>query len=82
MVGVAKAGVEEGVDQLAETSIVAPSGEIVAQARGTGDELVVHACDLDATRPYKEGIFNFEKNRQTQHYQLITGRRAAQSPAG
>ena len=72
VVGVAKAGVEEGVDQLAETSIVAPSGEIVAQARGTGDELVVHACDLDATRPYKEGIFNFEKNRQTQHYQLIT----------
>ena len=32
VVGVAKGGVEEGVDSLAQSMIVAPSGQIVAQA--------------------------------------------------
>ena len=32
VVGVAKGGVEEGVDSLAESCIIAPSGQIVAQA--------------------------------------------------
>lgn len=81
VVGVAKAGTEEGVAQLGETAIIAPSGEVVAQAAGEGDELVVHACDLDETRPYKEGIFHFGQNRQIQHYGLITQRRAAELPA-
>ena len=80
VVGVAKAGEEEGVNQLGETAIIAPSGEIVAQAEGEGDELVVHACDLEETRPYKEGIFHFGKNRQIQHYGMITERRAAEMP--
>ena len=80
VVGVAKAGEEEGVNQLGETAIIAPSGEIVAQAEGEGDELVVYACDLEETRPYKEGIFHFGKNRQIQHYGMITERRAAEMP--
>ena len=36
------------------------------------DEVIVHSCDLDATLPYKEGIFNFEKNRHIQSYGPIT----------
>ena len=47
VVGVAKGGVEEGVDSLAQSMIVAPSGQIVAQAYTAGDELVVARCDLD-----------------------------------
>ena len=47
VVGVAKGGVEEGVDSLAQSMIVAPSGQIVAQAFTAGDELVVARCDLD-----------------------------------
>jgi predicted amidohydrolase len=82
VVAVAKAGLEEGVDQLAETAIIAPSGEIVAQAEGCGDELVVHLCDLDATRTYKQGIFNFGRNRQLQHYSAITAQREARPPGG
>jgi len=81
VVGVAKGGVEEGVAQLAETAIIAPSGEVMVQAEGQGDELIVHACDLDETRPYKEGVFHFGRNRQIQHYGLITEQRAAQPPA-
>ena len=50
VVGVAKGGVEEGVDSLAQSMIVAPSGQIVAQALTSGDELVVARCDLDWCR--------------------------------
>ena len=41
VVGVAKGGVEEGVDSLAESMIIAPSGQIIAQATTAQDELVV-----------------------------------------
>ena len=47
VVGVAKAGREEGVDMLGGSAIVSPNGEIVAQARSVDDEVVVAACDLD-----------------------------------
>ena len=40
VVGVAKGGVEEGVDALAQSAIIAPSGEIVARCTTVGDELV------------------------------------------
>ena len=40
VVGVAKGGVEAGVDSLAQSMIVAPSGQIVAQALTAGDELI------------------------------------------
>ena len=50
VVGVAKGGVEEGVDSLAESQIIAPSGEVVAKAVTTGDEVIVAACDLDCLR--------------------------------
>ena len=47
VVGVAKGGVEEGVDSLGQSMIVAPSGQIVAQALTTDDELIVAHCDMD-----------------------------------
>ena len=53
VVGVAKGGVEEGVDSLAQSMIVAPSGQIVAQALTAGDELVVARCDLDWCARYQ-----------------------------
>ncbi|MDH3706192.1 MAG: N-carbamoyl-D-amino-acid hydrolase, partial [Acidimicrobiia bacterium] len=57
VVGVAKGGVEEGVDNLAESAIIAPSGEIVAMAETVGDELVAATCDLDWCRRYTETVF-------------------------
>ena len=54
VVAVGKAGMEEGVSQIGLTSIIAPSGEIVAQSKTTGDELIIHDCNLDDTRVYKE----------------------------
>jgi hypothetical protein len=74
VVGVAKAGVEEGVEHIAGTCIIAPSGEIVALARTAGDELITYACDLDAGRALRESTFNFARHRRVEHYTLITER--------
>ena len=50
VVGVAKCGVEEGCEMIGGSSIVAPTGEVVAQALTQGDELVIARCDLDLGR--------------------------------
>ena len=80
VVAVAKAGVEEGVSQIGLTSIIAPSGEIVAQSRTLADELVVHACDLDEALAYKD-LFDFGVNRRIEHYGPIASQAAATPPA-
>ena len=80
VVGVAKCGVEEGVLQIGQSAIIAPSGEIAAQATSLEDELIVARCDLDATRSYKTTIFNFEKHRQPEAYRMIVERKGAVPP--
>ncbi|MCB2009926.1 MAG: N-carbamoyl-D-amino-acid hydrolase [Geminicoccaceae bacterium] len=79
-VAVAKAGIEDGHPLIGGSMIVDPDGFIVAEATGEGDELVLHDCDLDATRFGKETIFAFERHRRTEHYGLITGRTGAIPP--
>jgi predicted amidohydrolase len=71
VVGVAKAGLEEGVRQIGGSCVVAPSGEIVAQATTDGDEVITAQCDLDQCRSYKEHIFNFAAHRRPEHYWAI-----------
>lgn len=80
VVGVAKGGVEEGVDSLGQSCIIAPSGQIVAQALTTGDELVVAECDLDWCRRYKETLFDFDKYRRPEVYSRITNQRGVILP--
>lgn len=80
VVGVAKGGVEEGVESLAHTVIIAPSGQIVAQCITNGDELAVAEIDLDYTKFYKETVFNFDLYRVPQHYRLISEQRGAVAP--
>jgi len=75
VVGVAKGGVEEGVDSLGQTCIVAPSGQIVAQAYTTDDELVVARCELDWCSKYKDTLFNFDKYRRPEVYGSITAQK-------
>ena len=59
VVGVAKAGNEDGVRQIGNSMIVAPSGEIVAACSTESDELAIARCDLDLTLSYKNTTFNF-----------------------
>ena len=82
VVGVAKAGIEEGVDSLGQTSIIAPSGQIVAQALTTADELVVARCDLDWCNNYKNTLFDFDRYRMIEHYGIITSQRGVIRPEG
>ena len=80
VVGVAKAGLEEGVEQIGNSIIVAPSGEIVAACTTTGDELALGRCDLDLTASYKNTTFNFARHREPGQYRLIVERKGAIPP--
>jgi len=75
VVGVAKGGVEEGVLGLAESSIIGPSGEILAKTATIDDELVVASCDLDWCYQYKNTLFNFDLYRRPEVYGRITQQR-------
>lgn len=72
VVAVAKAGDEDGFPLIGGSLIVDPDGVIVAEAETEGDELLVHACDLDDTRFGKKTIFDFERHRRPEHYGRIT----------
>ena len=75
VVGVAKGGTEEGVESLAQSAIIAPSGQIVALAVTTGDELIVADANLDWCKQYKDTLFNFETYRRPEAYQRITNQK-------
>ena len=80
VVGVAKAGREEGFDMMGGSVIIAPSGEIVSQAHTLGDELITAECDLDECQFNKTTIFNFEAHRRPEHYKIITDQVGATPP--
>ena len=80
VVGTAKCGNEEGSSMGGQSVIVAPSGEIVAQAVTVEDEVITAKCDLDMGRIYKETVFNFALHRRPEAYSLITERAGAILP--
>ncbi|MDO8882060.1 MAG: N-carbamoyl-D-amino-acid hydrolase [Pseudotabrizicola sp.] len=80
VVGCAKCGTEEGSRMGGQSVIIAPSGEIVAQAVTVQDEVITAKCDLDMGRIYKETIFNFARHRRPEHYGLIVERTGAILP--
>ncbi len=80
VIGTAKCGNEEGSQMGGQSVIVAPSGEIVAQAVTVEDEVITAKCDLDMGRIYKETVFNFALHRRPEAYSLITERAGAILP--
>ncbi|MEZ5651776.1 MAG: N-carbamoyl-D-amino-acid hydrolase [Burkholderiaceae bacterium] len=80
VVGVAKAGNEEGVEQIGNSSIIAPSGEIVAACTTQGDELAIARCDLTLGLSYKRSVFDFARHREPGHYRMIVERKGAIEP--
>ena len=77
VVGVAKGGVEEGVDSLADSSIIAPSGELLAKTATSDDEVITATCDLDWCYNYKNTLFNFDRYRRPEVYGRITSQRGS-----
>ena len=80
VVGIAKAGLEEGVDMIAGSTIIAPTGEIVARSSSNGDEVIVARCDLDLGLSYRKTTFNFALHRRTEHYGMLVERTGARAP--
>lgn len=80
VVGVAKAGDEDGNPLFGGSIIVNPDGEIVAKAKTEDDELLVHACDLDDTVFGKQTIFDFARHRRVEHYGRITSQTGVELP--
>ncbi len=80
VVGVAKGGEEEGVASLAESTIIAPSGQPLARAQTDGDELIVAECDLDWCKNYTGTLFDFDLYRRPEAYTRLTSQRGVATP--
>lgn len=80
VVGVAKGGTEEGVESLAQSAIYAPSGQVVARALTTGDELIVADCDLDMCFKFKQTLFQMDRYREPHHYGIICAQKGVVEP--
>jgi predicted amidohydrolase len=75
----AKSGFEDGHELMAGSSIVAPTGEVVAQTSEAGDQVIAHPCSLDLGADSKRHILNFH-HRRIEHYGLITSQTDAVAP--
>jgi N-carbamoyl-D-amino-acid hydrolase len=75
----AKCGAEDGFAMIGGSAIVAPTGEIAAQALSEDDEVIAVDLDLDLGEYLRRTVFNFERHRRTEHYGLITERTGAKT---
>ena len=78
----AKCGLEDGFHLIGGSAIVAPTGEIAAQAQSEEDEVLAVRCDLRLGDPFREHVFNFARHRRPEHYRLIVERTGAGAPLG
>jgi len=71
VVGIAKAGVEDGLELIGGSCIVGPLGQVLAKAATTGDELIAARIDLDWMTPARKR-WDFFSRRHPQYYGQIT----------
>lgn len=76
----AKSGVEDGHAMIGGSAVVSPSGEVVARAVGTGDEIVHADVDLTTAAEYRKEMFDFAAHRRPEHYGLIVERTGRGEP--
>jgi predicted amidohydrolase len=73
----AKCGAEDGFAMIGGSAIVAPTGEIAAQALSEDDEVIAATLDLDLGEYLRRTMFDFAKHRRIEHYRLIAERTGA-----
>ena len=76
VVGIAKAGVEDGLELIGGSCIVGPLGNVLARAATTGDELVAARIDLDWMTPARKR-WDFFSRRHPKYYGAITAERTS-----
>lgn len=77
VVGVAKAGVEDGHPLMGGSIIVDPDGFVLARAETDEDELIFADCDFAKCAFGKSTIFDFARHRRVEHYGRITSQTGA-----
>ncbi len=70
----AKCGSEDGHHMIGGSVIVAPTGEIVAQAITEDDEVIAAPVALRVDENFRRHVFDFARHRRPEHYRLITER--------
>ena len=81
VVATAKAGTEEGIHHMGGSCIIAPTGEIVAQAQTESDEVIAAPIDLERGVYIRETIFDFAAHRRIEHYGLISSQTGVEPPS-
>lgn len=71
VVGVAKAGIEDGVHLIGGTVVIDPHGQVIARASTEGDELVIAQADLSQIDTAKER-WDFYARRHPEQYGVLT----------
>lgn len=77
VVGVAKAGLEDGHPLIGGSIIVDPDGFVLARAETEDDEVISADCDFDKCAFGKSTIFDFARHRRIEHYGRITSQTGA-----
>jgi predicted amidohydrolase len=70
----AKAGLEDGQALIGGSCIIAPTGELIAQAASLDDEVVIHRADLELIATCRRVNFDFARYRRPDEYGLIVQR--------
>lgn len=76
----AKCGKEDGFHMIGGSVIVAPTGEIVAQASTEDDEVIAVSADLELGVAFRKNVFDFARHRRPEYYGLIVDRVGAGEP--
>lgn len=76
----AKCGAEDGHHMIGGSVIVAPTGEIAAQASTEDDEVITVSADLGLAETFRRHVFDFARHRRPEHYRLIVERTGPGEP--
>ncbi|KAF2721265.1 carbon-nitrogen hydrolase [Polychaeton citri CBS 116435] len=77
----ARCGLDDGkYDLIAGSAICNPEGHIIAEAKTTGDELVIAELDLAECRQGKEKTFDYDRHRRIETYGLISSQTGVVEP--